>query len=170
MPDPNRVCDLHHSWRQCQILNPLSKARIRMCVLMDASQVCFCWATMGIPKFTFWCCPLFRFTFPKQAVILYKSLSSKNSHSTWVSLIPKPHYFSDINSLVHASPWLSLDVIFQKDHYLIWLLQILFNSASSTRLCPVSRQKWLRFPPILINYNALWRKTYYFAFNVASNI
>ena len=26
-PDPSHVCDLHHSSRQCQILNPLSKAR-----------------------------------------------------------------------------------------------------------------------------------------------
>jgi len=25
--DPGHVCDLHHSSRQCQILNPLSKAR-----------------------------------------------------------------------------------------------------------------------------------------------
>ena len=26
MQDPSRVCDLYHSSRQCQILNPLSKA------------------------------------------------------------------------------------------------------------------------------------------------
>ena len=26
-PDPSRVCDLHHSSRQHQILNPLSEAR-----------------------------------------------------------------------------------------------------------------------------------------------
>ena len=25
--DPRRICDLHHSSRQCWILNPLSKAR-----------------------------------------------------------------------------------------------------------------------------------------------
>ena len=28
MQDPSCVCDLHHSLRQCQILNPLSKARM----------------------------------------------------------------------------------------------------------------------------------------------
>ena len=28
-PDPSHICDLHHSPRQCQILNPLSKARDR---------------------------------------------------------------------------------------------------------------------------------------------
>ena len=26
--DPNLVCDLHHSSRQCRILNPLSKAKV----------------------------------------------------------------------------------------------------------------------------------------------
>ena len=43
--DPSHVCDdLYHSSRQCWILNPLSKARDRTCVLMDASQVHFHWA------------------------------------------------------------------------------------------------------------------------------
>ena len=27
MPDPNYICDIYHSSQQCQILNPLSKAR-----------------------------------------------------------------------------------------------------------------------------------------------
>ena len=39
MPDPSRVCNLHHSSRQCQILDPLSKARDRTCILMGASRV-----------------------------------------------------------------------------------------------------------------------------------
>ena len=33
--NPNRVCDLHHSSGQCQILNPLSETRDRTCILMD---------------------------------------------------------------------------------------------------------------------------------------
>ena len=41
-PDPRRVCDLHHSSRQHRILNPLSKARDRTCILMDASRVRDC--------------------------------------------------------------------------------------------------------------------------------
>ena len=49
MPDPSRVSDLHHSSRQCQILNPLNKARDRTCVIMDTSQICFHWATIGAP-------------------------------------------------------------------------------------------------------------------------
>ena len=39
--DLSRVCDLHHSSRQCQILNPLSKARDGALMLMDTSQVCY---------------------------------------------------------------------------------------------------------------------------------
>ena len=35
------VCDLHHSSWQRQILNPLSEAWDRACVLMDASQIRF---------------------------------------------------------------------------------------------------------------------------------
>ena len=36
----SRVCDLHHSSRQCQIPDPLSEARDRTRILMDTSQVC----------------------------------------------------------------------------------------------------------------------------------
>ena len=39
MPDLSRVCDPHHSSRQHRILNPLSEARDRTCVLMDTSGV-----------------------------------------------------------------------------------------------------------------------------------
>ena len=39
MPDPSRVCDLHHSSRQCQILNPMSEARDQTHILMDSCQV-----------------------------------------------------------------------------------------------------------------------------------
>ena len=40
-PDPSRICDLHRSSQQHCILNPLSKARNPICILMDASQICF---------------------------------------------------------------------------------------------------------------------------------
>ena len=39
MQELSLVCDLYHSSRQCQILNPLSEARGQTRVLMDASQV-----------------------------------------------------------------------------------------------------------------------------------
>ena len=38
--DASQICDLHNSG-QCQILNPLSKARDRTCVLVDAHQIHF---------------------------------------------------------------------------------------------------------------------------------
>ena len=44
--DLSHVCDLHHS---SQILNPLKEARDRTRILMDTSQICFHWATMGTP-------------------------------------------------------------------------------------------------------------------------
>ena len=37
--NPSRICDLHHSSQQRQILNTLNKVRDRTCILMDASQV-----------------------------------------------------------------------------------------------------------------------------------
>ena len=45
--DPSCVCDLHHSSCQCQILNPLSKARSRTHVLVDTSLNH--WAITGAP-------------------------------------------------------------------------------------------------------------------------
>ena len=50
--DPSWVCDLHHSSRQCQILNPLSDARDWTCNLMVPRRSHFCWATMGTPTYT----------------------------------------------------------------------------------------------------------------------
>ena len=38
-PDRSHVCDLHHSSRQRQILNPLSKARDQTCILIDTGLV-----------------------------------------------------------------------------------------------------------------------------------
>ena len=38
-PDLSRICGLHHSLWQCQILDPLSEARDRTHILMDTSGV-----------------------------------------------------------------------------------------------------------------------------------
>ena len=39
MPDMSPVCNLHHSSRQHQILNPVNEARDQTCMLMDAGWV-----------------------------------------------------------------------------------------------------------------------------------
>ena len=49
MPDLSRVCDLHHSSWQPQILSPLREGREWTCLLKEASQIRFCWATVGTP-------------------------------------------------------------------------------------------------------------------------
>ena len=46
-PDLSSVCDIPQSSQQCWDLNPRSKARDWTCILMDASWVHYCWATMG---------------------------------------------------------------------------------------------------------------------------
>ena len=50
MPNPSRICDLCYSLWQHQILNLLSKARGRTCILMDTFRFLTCWATVGTPS------------------------------------------------------------------------------------------------------------------------
>ena len=52
--DLTRVYGLHHSSRQCRILNPLSQARDRTCNLMVPSRNRFHGATTGTPEIAFW--------------------------------------------------------------------------------------------------------------------
>ena len=47
--DPSHFASLHHISWQHWILNPLRKARDWTPILMDPSQVHFCWATTGTP-------------------------------------------------------------------------------------------------------------------------
>ena len=61
--DPSHICDLHHSSQQCRILNLLSEARDRTCVLIDTSQIRFHSATTGTPGITVFEAP--RFTYVK---------------------------------------------------------------------------------------------------------
>ena len=51
--DPSHVCNLHHSSWQCQIPDPLSKARDQSHILMNTSQIHFCCATTGTPGLYF---------------------------------------------------------------------------------------------------------------------
>ena len=49
--DLSCVCDLYHSSWQSQILNLLSENRDWTFILMDASQIRFCWAMTESPFF-----------------------------------------------------------------------------------------------------------------------
>ena len=49
MWDPSQVCNQHHSSQQCQIPDPLSKARDQTHILMDPRQIHFCCAITGTP-------------------------------------------------------------------------------------------------------------------------
>ena len=51
MPDPSCVCHLHHSSRQCRILNPPNEARDRTHNLTVPSRIPFYCATTGTPNF-----------------------------------------------------------------------------------------------------------------------
>ena len=52
-PDLSCICDLYRSSWQCQILDPLSKAKVRTRVFMDASWVHFHCAITGTPAYLF---------------------------------------------------------------------------------------------------------------------
>ena len=47
--DPSRACNLHHSSWQCQMLNPLSRARDWTCILMHTSLDHYHWVMTGTP-------------------------------------------------------------------------------------------------------------------------
>ena len=47
--DPSCICDLHHSSRHCQILNPLSEATYQTCNLMVPSWIRLRCAAMETP-------------------------------------------------------------------------------------------------------------------------
>ena len=49
-PDPSCFHQLHQSSWQYWILHLLSEARDWTCVLMDTSQICFCWAWRELPE------------------------------------------------------------------------------------------------------------------------
>ena len=72
---------LHHSSWQCWILNPLSKARDRTCILVDMSQVCYRWATCELQENRILCYMCFYFV-----LTLYQSYLSRSVHKRSTSL------------------------------------------------------------------------------------
>ena len=53
IPDLSCACDLPHSLWQCQIPNPLSKARDQTHILLNTRQICFSCTMMGTPVLLF---------------------------------------------------------------------------------------------------------------------
>ena len=51
--DPSHICELHHSSWQCWILDPMSKARNRTCILTDTSQILFHCTLRELLSFSF---------------------------------------------------------------------------------------------------------------------
>ena len=67
--DLSRVCDLCHSSRRCQILNPLSEARDGIHILMDTRQVHNPLCHKGTPRFGAEFTSLVAATFPNNLTI-----------------------------------------------------------------------------------------------------
>ena len=88
-PDPSHVCNLHHSSQQCKILNPLRRAKDWTHILMDTSQVCFHWATTGIPLIVYF----YFFFFHKGCWRTYKNNNNKEV-PTWHSKVRIQHCHS----------------------------------------------------------------------------
>ena len=66
---------LHHSSRQCRILNPRSEVRDRTYNLMVPSRICFHWATTGTP-------------YPNILIWKYKSKKSLNKFIMKIVCLP----------------------------------------------------------------------------------
>ena len=79
MPDLSCVCDLHHSLQQCQILNPLSEARDRICNLTVPSQIRFHWATTGTPQLFIYIFILVNYLFKKICIMYFLEDSDRFS-------------------------------------------------------------------------------------------
>ena len=85
MQDLSHVCDLHHSSRQCQILNPLSEARDQTRDLIVPSRICFCCTMAGAPQLFYF----IKEETDSQRVKMYpKSLNQLGCQSSMLILLP----------------------------------------------------------------------------------
>ena len=92
--DLSCVCNLHHSPWKCRILNSLSNACDQICILMDASQIRFHWATMGTPKGKYFIMTL-SWNQQKPTEVRRKRWLFKNFNSCHSKILK--HYKSPIN-------------------------------------------------------------------------
>ena len=110
MPDPSHVCGLYHSSRQCQIFNPLSKARDQTHILMDTSLIRFHCTTPGAPtRFCFIIVTIYLFICPPHC---YQIGFPKLHHHTpgcWAAFmhllwLPTAHSISPNSSAPRVPP------------------------------------------------------------------
>ena len=144
MPGPSLVCNLHHSSQQCRILSSLRKARDQTCVLMDTSQIHFCWATMGNLISLLWLLLLFFFTaaptangsswargwIGAAASSLYHSYPSTNRSKHWIQVpsLTNATACSNAGSLTH---WGRPGIEPASSWRLCWVLNLLSHHGNS---------------------------------------
>ena len=103
------VFDLYHSSLQRQILNPLSEVRDRTCILMDASPVCYHWATSRTPGLFFLPrAPVCRNSQPgikldSDNVTIVKSPTARPPGKSWAELLKYTFYFFRLYSALHTA-------------------------------------------------------------------
>ena len=87
-PDPNHVCDQHHSSQQCRILNPLSEVRDWTHNFMVPSQICFHCTMRGTPGINF-----HRNMLPnKELWHEIKPIKLRNKSPLFMPVIPEIYY------------------------------------------------------------------------------
>ena len=117
-PDPSRICNLHHSSWQHQILNPLSKARNRTRSLMVPSQNPCCCAATGSPG-----CPLFVCKFWQPQLSSYSRGPLQRSYYLFFShenILAQRNFISPKSYTYHK-----FDMILTHGHLIIKTLFIL---------------------------------------------
>ena len=100
-PDPSWLCDLHHSSRQHQILNPLSEARDWTHSLMDTSQIRFHWATTGTPRIDYFKMQYFKLKIelPYDLAIPFLGIYPKKNKNKNKNTNSKRYMYPNIHSI-----------------------------------------------------------------------
>ena len=147
----------------CQILNPLSKARDGACIFMDTSRVCYRWATAGTPIWSlFW---YFLSLFISCIRLVHVCLSGSFFNCCIkFQCINVPYYFNslyfdiqlnyfqfmDITSKMATPSWICL--------FCLYMHLFLFSQLSPVQLASWRKIFWARnqevlFSPLCIEKN-----------------